>query len=191
MPAIFELNQFGELPLWAQALVAMRMTRRGVLTFINPDAAPHAAVRAAINRACGIIEACAIEGNGVHRHEPELDAAMALRDDCPRDLLPLCCSAWWSVDSARAAQSANDFPIDATVANSARQAIAALAQDRRIIPLQLATVFAADFDQVRFACTEARIGRYDGLTRHVLDRLAPVHPLTLADAPRAAEERSR
>lgn len=188
MPAIFELDRFGELPLWGQALIAMRMTRRGAMALIGPE---HAAVRATMDAACDVIEACAVEGNGVHRYEKELDAAMALRDDCPRDLFPLCHSLWYAVDSARAAQYANDFPIDATVTNSARQAIGALAGDRRIVPLQLTVLTAGDMDLVRFACGEAKIGRYDGLTRYVLDRLAPVHALTLVEPTQDVEERAR
>lgn len=188
MPAIFELDRFGELPLWGQALIAMRMTRRGAMALITPR---HSTIRETMDAAFDIIESCAVEGNGVHRYEKELDAAMALRDDCPRELFPLCHSMWYAVDSARAAQYANDFPIDATVANSARQAIGALAGDGRIVPLQLTVLAAGDMDLVRFACGEARIGRYDGLTRHVLDRLAPVHALTLVEPRDDTEERAR
>lgn len=183
MPAIFELDKFRDLPLWAQALTASRMVRRAALAMLPAPPDPEHAL---VAKACDAIDACAQQGGGNHRVAPLLRRAMDLRDkdDAHADRRPLREALWWAVDAANAADRAQDFPIDGTVTMSAMNAVRSLAGDPRVNALQLTVLFAADFDQTRFACQEARVGRYDALTGHVASRLAPVHPITL-DAPRA------
>ena len=65
MPAIFELNEFGTLPLWGQALIAARMVRRGVLAVL-PDASPDFRDRALV--ACATIERAAASNTVVRRY---------------------------------------------------------------------------------------------------------------------------
>ncbi|MCC6229427.1 MAG: hypothetical protein IT432_09390 [Phycisphaerales bacterium] len=192
MPAIFELNEFGTLPLWGQALVAARMVRRGVLAVL-PDAPPNFRDRAL--EACATIERCAVGGSLQRDDEQMLIGAMNLRAQAEARVAAVAQALWWAIDSCRAAQGAQDFPVDATVTNSALRAIGELGEDPRVSRLQLTVLVAADFDLIRFACSEVTIGRYDALTSHVLSRLAPVHPLTLVETPmhgmRHAEREAR
>lgn len=184
--AIFDLEQFDQLPLWGQVLIASRMVRRAALAMTaNGPANIHTAV---IN-ACDAIDRCVVRGDGVTSESPVFEKARQLRG--ARDARSLTEAIWWATDAAAAASAANDFPIDATVTNSARNAIASIAEDPRVTPLQLRVLMAGDLDLVRFACGEARIGTYDGTTRHVLDRLAPVHPITLIEPARSARDRAR
>ncbi|NUQ52665.1 MAG: hypothetical protein HUU19_08200 [Phycisphaerales bacterium] len=180
MPAIFELNQFGTLPLWGQALIAARMVRRGVLAAL-PDATPEFRDRALA--ACATIERASAEGELNDADERALKDAMNLRDRADSRVASVASALWWAIDSCRAARGAQDFPVDASVSNSALRAVGELGEDARVSRAQLTVLLAADFDLVRFACSEISVGRYDALTAHVLERLAPVHPLTLVETP--------
>ena len=186
MPAIFELDQYGTLPLWAQVLIAARMVRRGTLAMLAEGSA-----RQTILDACDAMERCARQGEGTRREQKPLDAAKALREHPPREAPAIAESVWWAIDATRAAEAAQDFPIDATVTNSALNAIRSLSLDRRVLPLQLSILVAGDLDLVRFSCGEARIGRYDGLTNYVFERLTPTHAIDLGEPRRSPEEDAR
>lgn len=69
--------------------------------------------------------------------------------------------------------------------------INAVCGDERVSSMQIAIVVAADIDQLTFACEEAGIGQGDGLSAHVLGRLAPCHALHLGPWPRNIEEEYR
>jgi hypothetical protein len=128
----------------------------------------------------------------VHRHDAALDRAIAMRGRGRSDTWAVREALSWAIDAARAAQAANDFPIDGTVTRSAQTAVASLAADKRFSAMQLAILMASDLDLVRFATSEVRVGKYDGLTKNVLMRLTPLHPLTLADRPnRSPEDEAR
>ena len=186
MAAIFHLEQFDQLPLWGQVLIASRMVRRAALAMTaNGPANIHTAV---IN-ACDAIERCAVRGDGVPSEFAVFEKARQLRG-APQ-ARSLTEAIWWATDAAAAASAANDFPVDATVTNSARNAIASIAEDPRVTPLQLRILMAGDLDLVRFACGEARIGKYDGTTRYVMERLPPVHPITLIEPTRSAQDSFR
>lgn len=180
MPAIFELNEFGTLPVWGQALIAARMVRRGVLAVL-PDASPD--FRDQALAACSTIERSAVKGTLPDADERALKNTMNLRERADARVAAVARALWWAIDACRAAQGALDFPVDSTVTNSSLRAIGELGEDPRVSRLQLTVLVAADFDLVRFACSEISVGRYDGLTAHVLSRLAPVHPLTLVETP--------
>ena len=194
MPAIFELDTIGTLPLFGQALLAARMARRGVLA-VMPEATHVAdAERVLMIRACEGMELCAREGTGTHRMKPLFAEAMELRDAAglqSRERDSVRHALWWAIDATNAAEMAQDFPVDGTVTRSMHTAVAMLAEDRRITRLELTILLAGDFDLVRFACGEARIGRYDGLTEYVMERLTPVHALTLHPVRPTPEEESR
>ena len=53
------------------------------------------------------------------------------------------------VDATRAADAAQDFPIDATVAHSTWQAMRELVADTRVVPLRLAPVHALTLREPR------------------------------------------
>lgn len=187
MSAIFELDRFGELPLWAQVLIASRMVRRGALAML--EGAP-ASFGSLVFEVCDAIERCAERGEGVSR-ETSIPRGMKLREEATRDTQAIANALWSAIDATRAAEATQDFPVDATVTASARRAVAALAGDRRVNPLQLHILMAADFDLVRFACEEIGVQKYNGVTAHVLGRLAPVHALTLSEPSPTPEEEAR
>ena len=186
MTARLSLDPLKTLPLWGQALVASRVVRRAAMTLPGHDT-----TRAAIEAACDAIDESARRGaltaaarQASERAESRLEPAAPASESFSEGLR-------WALDAAAAANDALDFPIDTTVTNSARSAIAAIAADRRVTPMQLTILAAGDIDQVAFACGEVRIGKYDGLTDHVFGRLAPVHALTLTPPRPSAMEQAR
>jgi hypothetical protein len=190
MPVDFDKDRFAALPLWGQVLLASRMVRRGALAMFDGDA--FIAMRDVVTGACDAIERCAVAGGDTGAVMPVFKRAMALRDSRVPSAVEACAqSIWWAIDAARCAEAAMDFPVDATVTNSARNAMGALAADRRVNSLQLFILAAADLDQIAFACSEVHIGKYDGVTAHVIGRLAPVHPLTLIQPQPSPEELAR
>jgi hypothetical protein len=194
VPAIFELDTIGTLPLFGQALLAARMARRGVLAVLPEATHAGDAERALMIRACDGMERCAREGSGTHRMKPLFAEAMELRylgGPLARERDSVRHALWWALDAKRAAEMAQDFPMDSTVTRSMHGAVSALAEDRRITRLEITILLAGDFDLVRFACGEAGIGRYDGLTGYVMERLTPVHALTLNPVRPTPEEESR
>lgn len=186
MAAIFELDQFDKLPLWAQVLIASRMVRRGMLAMLPDESDP---ARNVVENACNAIDWCAEHGGFTSEVKKQLDAGFGLQDTrLARDRRAIAEAIHCAVDACHAAEAAMDFPIDATVTASSRRAMAALAGDPRVTPLQLTILFAADLDQVRFACGEVNIQQYNGVTQHVLGRLAPVHPIDLHEPRRSPED---
>ena len=169
----------GALPLWGQVLLAARMLRRAALALQAewPDA-----LRDRIDGVVMAMQDCAHEGGGVHRHRALFDAAMAARDgDIDAATAPIHGLLWYLIDATRAADAAQDFPIDATVMQSTLRGFGELARDARIVALQLRVLMAGDIDQLRFACNEAAVERYAALPAAVSRRLAPVHALTLSE----------
>lgn len=171
----------GELPLWAQVLVAARLLQRAALAM--PDELPPA-LRECIDAVVAAMQDCACAGGGVHRHRACFDAAMAWRDgDAAATTAPLRGLLWYAIDATRAADAAQDFPIDATVMRSTLRGVGELARDARIVPLQTRVLMAGDIDLLRFACDEAAVGRYDAMPDAVFLNLPPVHALTLTETP--------
>lgn len=171
MPAIFELHQIGDLPLYAQALMAARMARRAILH--SPDAVP-APVKADMLGVCDRLDAfCAGGGAGMQRMRPLYDLVNGWRGSAAGAAAE---ALYWAVDAVASAEAANDFPVDETCRRDARQAFAEAGRAEGLSPLQVMTFLAADMDQLRFACEESRIGCYDALGPAVMGRLAPVYP---------------
>ncbi len=190
MSAIFELDQFNTLPLTGQALIAMRMVRRGVMAIVPAGDGEYTLIM----RICDAIESCAKDGYGVRRIKSLLDEGRALRDvggphGKEREFLRH--SVWWAIDAILAAEMAQDFPMDETVTQSALTSMKMLANDRRINRLQITIMFAGDFDLVRFACGESGVGRHEGIGSYVLERLPPVHALSLNEVRPTPEELAR
>ncbi len=188
MPYAFEPQQFGALPLWGQVLLAARLVRRAVLA-ASEDLSP--AAREFVLGCCDTIEECAKQGHGTTSLEKAPSRVDGLIAAAAGGARPVLRGLYYAIDAARAAEAANDFPVDATVTNSAREAIAAIAQDPRVSALQVSILLAGDLDQVRFTCGEARIGTYDGLTNYVFERITPVHALTHSAPRRSPEEEYR
>jgi hypothetical protein len=185
------LDQFDNLPLWGQVLVAARLVRRRNLALPETAKLRGALIRDIVNEACDAIEACCIAGDGTKHVAKELDRAVKLREQRIAEAPTLGEAIYYAIDACRAAEAAYDFPVDGTVTSSATNAIAALNRDRNLSTIQLMTLIASDLDLVKFACEEGKVGKYDGLTRHVLGRMPPVHPLSLGEPVRSAEDEAR
>lgn len=170
------------LPLFAQALVASRIARRAVLAMLTD---PEQSLALA---ACDRVDAIAREGGGWRKAKEPAAVRTLPRSRATEAALE---AVRWAFDSVGAAEGALDFPVDATVTASATRAVDAVRCDLRVSPLQLAIVFMADVDQIAFACSEIRLGKYDALTPHVFGRLAPCHAITLIEPTPTAEELAR
>jgi hypothetical protein len=173
MAAILELDRFGELPLWAQVLAATRMVRRAALALHDLRDGPTVAL---VEESCAALERSATAGDIVGSDLSQLELAKALRDHSGPGAT-VGEALWWAIDAAGAAQAAQDFPVDATVTNSAFNAIRTIAADDRFNALQVRIVLAADFDLLRFASQKSGVGTYDGL-KAAVGNLPPVHGLT-------------
>lgn len=175
-------SALGELPLSAQVLIASRLLQRAALAM---QSALPTALRDLIDLAIAAMQDCAGTRGQVHRHRTLFEHAMAQRDVEATDQSgPIRGMLWYAIDATRAADAAQDFPVDATVMHSTLKSLSALTADARVVPLQLHVLMAADIDLLAHACTEARVDRYAALPDAVFQRLAPVHALTLIDAVR-------
>lgn len=164
-----------ELPLWAQVLLAARQLERARLalaTAIPPQ------LNTLLARCHSAMGDCASAGGLIAAHTALFDSGIAQRyAEAEAGPATLRHALYYAIDATRAADAAQDFPIDATVANSARRCLAALAAEPRFIPLQLGILLAADIDLLRFHCREAGIGRYDALGAAALQRLPALRAL--------------
>lgn len=170
--AIFELDAIKDLPLWAQVLIASRMARRAAL-WLPPDAKP--AARNVILAGCDAIDRCAQAGQWLAAEKP------AIKEAGDQSLSGRAYQAgqafYFAADATHAAHDSLDFSAaESACVGSAFKAVACAAESPGLTPLQARIFAAADLDQLRFACKEAGVGRYDGLGTQVMSRLAPVHP---------------
>lgn len=139
--------------------------------------------------ACDEIDAIIRTGGGWRRANPALAAVAAFEPT--RHARAALEGVRWALDSAGAAEGANDFPVDGIVTSSAMRCIEAVSSDPRVGPLQVAILVASDIDSIGFACAEARAGTYDALGPGVFARLAPCHALTLNESRRKPEDECR
>ncbi len=171
MAAIFELDAIRELPLYAQAFLASRMARRAL--FLLPKTFPEND-RAALIGICDALDAfCRDGGASMKKMRPIYDRVGGLRGGAAGEAAE---ALYWAVDATASAEAANDFPVDQTCIRDVQNAFAAASRADGLSPLQVRTLLAGDFDQLRFACGEAGIGFYDALGGHVMGRMAPVQP---------------
>lgn len=171
------------LPLFGQGLVAARLARRAVLAMLA-DKDQQTALAA-----CDALDGVTRCGDGWRSAQPTIEKVQRLRRT--RETEAAIEGVRWANDSVGAAEGSLDFPVDATVAASARRCFNAIADDWRVTALQLAIVMESDIDLIAFACREANIHTYDALTDHVFERLPPCHALTLSEPRRTTEEEYR
>lgn len=178
---------FSKLPLFAQAFAAARMLKRAILAL--PESDPKKP-REELNRIYEEIEQCVAAGASVEESIVEL--SRKLRDGTRKlSINSIGECAWYAVDSTRAALAALDFPVDATVTNSAMNAMRALGQSPRLTSLQMAILLASDIDLLAFICKEEKVHQYDAITGKVVSRMTPCHALTLNEPRRSAEDEAR
>jgi hypothetical protein len=188
MAAIFETGRFGTMPLWAQVLIVSRMTRRATLATLPKEGAPR---RKMLDKALDWMDECCARGEHATVQENRWRSVVAAYADgtFPVDQQPLAEAAFYAVDACRAAIASYDFPVDATVTQSARKCLASLQSNPRLLPIQILTIFASDVDQLCFACDESKLAHaYATLPPLVFQRLAPVHAFTLTEPRRKAED---
>lgn len=169
----------GALPLWAQVLVALRVMQRAL-----PAAAEGHAVAAAetpviarLRAALGTVEQCCWAGEVDRAAERALQRGMALRQRGDAASRTLREAVYWVIDACRAAQAAQDFPVDALITNSAANAVLTLANDARFGRVQVLAVTGAEIDLIGFAAREAGQQTYNAVPAQVRGRLLPLHPL--------------
>ncbi|MGD9800797.1 MAG: hypothetical protein AB7F91_10615 [Parvularculaceae bacterium] len=171
MAAIFDLEDIPKLPLYAQAFLATRMARRAIY---HLPAEYLESERRALLETCDALDAfCAIGGASMKKMRPIYDRVNARRGGAAGEAAE---ALYWAVDAAASAEAANDFPVDQTCIRGVQNAFAAASRADGLSPLQVRTLVAGDFDQLRFACREAGIGFYDALGSQVMGRMAPVWP---------------
>ncbi len=196
MPGLDAITQFESLPLYAQALTAVRMVRRAAMAKLPPDDSE----ARLIMDACNAAEACCFSGEGVYQNRDLFDHAMKLagsaRPVSGRDWLHRAVHS--AIDALRAADACQERPFERSVTVSAQAAIAALGEDENLSRMQIAILLASDIDQLLFACGEVDKlpsrnvrANYEGLGRHVAGRLAPVHPLEFIPRTPTPEELAR
>ncbi|MEZ6190010.1 MAG: hypothetical protein R3C45_01815 [Phycisphaerales bacterium] len=168
--AIFELDQIAGLPLWAQVLIASRIARRAALWL--PLDTP-TSVREALLAGCDAADRCAISGQ---RSTEDVQAMqIAANQTTSHVVQPAIDAMYYAADAAHAAESSLDFEAaERACTQSVLKALASAAEMATLNPLQVRIFAAADLDQLRFACNEIGINRYDGLGTAVIGRLFPV-----------------
>lgn len=172
-------GQIRELPLWAESLLAARMVRRAALAHFGE--AP-SELRDKVMEALDTMEECSRTGQPTRAQKALLQEAYRFRDTAKRQEMPLLSGLYYAADSTLAADAAQDFPIDGTVAMSALRAIESLQTDRRFSALQIRILLASDVDLLQFSCEKSIGHRYAGLGAAVVNNLTPMHPLTIVDA---------
>ncbi len=190
------ITDFASLPVYAQALVAMRMVRRAVLAKLAPADSETQLMIQAFDAA----EACCTTGKGVYQSSDLFDRVMALRDlttdHSQRQWLRQ--AMWYAIDALRAADACQERDFESTVTRSAQTSIAALGEDENLSRMQITILLAADIDQMLFACGEVDklpsqnlASKYEGLGSHVMGRLAPAHALSFVPRQPSPEELAR
>jgi hypothetical protein len=171
MAAIFELDAIRFEPFWAQVLLASRTVRRAGLSMRELIPPEELEIRL---RGCDLVDEAARQG-GLGERLPLMKAAVNHPGSAAGE--PLRQALFWAVDAADAANSTGDFTAaERACVNSSGQAVAHAMAVPTMTPLQVRICLAGDFEQVRHACREGRVGRYDGLGTYVFERLAPVYP---------------
>lgn len=169
---IFEVDTYGELPLWAQVLLASRLTRRAALWM--PEDVPDE-TRQTLLKACDAIDRCAIAGDWLKAERAVIEKAANMQPVA--DACGAVNAVYYTADAAHAAHDSLDFSAaESACTSSAGKAMAEAGKSTGLNPLQVRIFAAADVDLLRFACKEAGVGRYDGLGTAVMGRLCPVYP---------------
>ncbi|MFT3684551.1 MAG: hypothetical protein QM783_06410 [Phycisphaerales bacterium] len=184
MRDLFDFNSHETLPLWAQVLLASRMTRRAALWM--PRSVSTRA-REALVAGCDALDRCTVAGSVL------ADAKEALRKATSFDpdggSYGAATAMYYALDAAHAAESSLDFSAAETACTaSVGRAIAAAADGPGLNPLQARIFITSDVDLLAFGCKEAGIGRYDGVGPHVPQRLTPVHPPSERDLDEVSAE---
>lgn len=168
---IFELDQFKDLPLWAQVLMASRLVRR-VLARI-PSTNEQRAIQV-LTAGCDALDACAAQGQVPSDLNEPIRIANSFQPTgtMHSPTVALACA----IDAAKAAEASLDFSAAETAcSNSIAKSFAWASEAPGMTPLQARILLAADLDLLRFNCKEFNVGRYDAIPKGVFERLIPAN----------------
>jgi hypothetical protein len=169
--AIFELDLYARLPLWAQVLMAARLIRRALRELPAGDDADDATVRL-MEAACDAATQCANAGSMSRALEKQLRDGTAYTPTART--VELWSATFYLTDAAAAAQASESFSAaDAACTSSVGQVFAHVRESIGMSPLRVRILAAGDLDLLRFACGEFRVGTYDRIPDDVLLRLTP------------------
>jgi len=170
--ALARKADYAALPLWAQVLTASRHIRRAVLSL--PVDVPDSQ-RAKLIAGCDAMDRCTVVAQRLREEQEAIRLA--------RDLQPVgsagaaACPEKSRAPAAHAAEASLDFSAAETACScSVGKSLAESTRSLGMNHFQLVILISGDVDLLRFFCEEHSIGRYDGLTRAVVDALPPVHP---------------
>ena len=166
--AIFELDHYGQLPLWAQVLMAARVVRRALKELPSEEAN---AVRL-MDAACDAAAQSAAAGSIPRSVERTLRSGI---DFTPTSRTASLWSAmYFLIDATVAAQASETFSAaDVACTSSVGHVFKQLSESPGMSPVRVRTFIAGDLDLLRFACSELRIGTYDRIPNDVMRRLTP------------------
>jgi len=166
--AIFELDQYARLPLWAQVLMAARLVRRA----LNELPAGEADAARTMLEACDAAQQCASHGLIPRNFERALRDGISFTPTA--ETAPLWSAVYFLIDAAAAAQASESFSAaDAACSSSVGHCFAHVAESPEMSPLRVRILLAGDLDLLRFTCQEFRVGTYDAIPQDVLLRLTP------------------
>lgn len=169
---IFETDLYRELPLWAQVLMASRLVRRAALWL--PDDVPEQ-TRRLLLEGCDAMDRCAIAGERLKAEQAVIEKAAGIQPVA--DACAAVNAMYYAADATHAAHDSLDFSAaESACTSSVGKAMAEVEKSRGLNPLQVRIFAASEVDQLRFACKEAGVGKYDRLGTEVMQRLCPVHP---------------
>jgi len=167
--AIFQLDEYARLPLWAQVLMGARLIRRALKELPGEDAA---AVRL-MEAACDGATQCAVAGSMSRALEKQLRGGIGYTPAVRT--AALWSATYYLIDATSAAQASESFSAaDAACTNSVGQVFTHVRESPGMSPLRVRVLVAGDLDLLRFACGEVCVGTYDAIPNGVLLRLTPV-----------------
>lgn len=176
--AIFELEKYRDLPLWAQVLLAARIIGRAVGGLGPQDEQ----ARQIIQRGVAAAIDCALAGDVTRDLAPVLKSSARMPTHTRTHALAVAMEML--IDAAMAAQASESFSAaDTACSNSVGKAIESVSHAPGMNPLRTRILISADLNQLRFACDEAKVGTYDPIPKDVLLRLTPVRPIEPDTAP--------
>jgi hypothetical protein len=167
--AIFELDQYRQLPLWAQVLMAARLVRRALKELPADD---DAEIVRLIAEACDAATQCATHGSIPRHLEKALRNGIGFNPTAGDTAL--WSAMYFLIDATAAAQASESFSAaDAACSSSVGHCFAHIGDSPEMSPLRVQILLAADLDLLRFACKDSGVGTYDAIPQDVLLRLTP------------------
>ncbi len=176
-------RELTSLPIFAQTLVACRLSRRAVLANLDGIESEIA------QRVCDVIESITEKGKDASYDESALNALAGIRTTSKNKAALTALRL--TIDAVRLAHCATGYSSTERVAALMRQCIETVWTDPHFARMQVAIILKGDIDQIKFACAEVSINIDQGVSDYVLSRLTPCHALSVFEPRRPIEEEYR